>query len=83
MQSKSSRNVKYKDYFLDEDPVQRKSDEEEESASDQEGEDEEEEEDEDEGEEDMDGEDFEEYVYTVEVFSMKIFYLFWCFCKLA
>ncbi|XP_060715679.1 U3 small nucleolar ribonucleoprotein protein MPP10 [Tachysurus vachellii] len=51
--SKSSRNIKYKDYFVDEDQTQHKSDEEEESAP--EGEEEEEED-----EEDMDAEDFEE-----------------------
>lgn len=58
MQSKSSRNIKYKDYFVDEDLAQHKSDEEQESAP--EGEDDEEEE---EDEEDIDAEDFEEYVH--------------------
>ncbi|KAB5526009.1 hypothetical protein PHYPO_G00146750 [Pangasianodon hypophthalmus] len=50
--SKGSRNMKYKDYFVDEDPAQHESDEEGESAP--------EEEEEDEDEEDMDGEDSEE-----------------------
>lgn len=56
MQSTSSRDVKYKDYFVDEDPAQHESDEEAESAPDHE-----------EDEEDMDAEDFEEYVYMFEV----------------
>ncbi|XP_017314192.1 U3 small nucleolar ribonucleoprotein protein MPP10 isoform X2 [Ictalurus punctatus] len=47
--STSSRDVKYKDYFVDEDPAQHESDEEAESAPDHE-----------EDEEDMDAEDFEE-----------------------
>ncbi|KAK3510101.1 hypothetical protein QTP70_026714 [Hemibagrus guttatus] len=62
--SKSSRNVKYKDYFVDEDPAQLRLDEEEESAPEGEEEEEDEEdmdgEDEEEDEEDMDVEDFEE-----------------------
>lgn len=62
LQTKSSRNVKYKDYFVDEDPAQQESDEEEELAPEEE---EEEEEDDDESEEDMDREDFEQYVYIV------------------
>lgn len=47
--------MKYKDYFVDEDPAQHESAEEGESAP----------EDEDEGEEDMDREDSEEYVYIL------------------
>ncbi|MCI4393191.1 hypothetical protein PGIGA_G00154500 [Pangasianodon gigas] len=55
--SKGSRNMKYKDYFVDEDPAQHESDEEGESTPEEEEEDEDEE---DEDEEDMDGEDSEE-----------------------
>ncbi|MCJ8747407.1 hypothetical protein PDJAM_G00153040 [Pangasius djambal] len=59
--SKSSRNMKYKDYFVGEDPAQHESDEEGESEPEHEEEEEEDEsEEEDEGEEDMDGEDSEE-----------------------
>ncbi|KAG7315252.1 hypothetical protein KOW79_021340 [Hemibagrus wyckioides] len=53
--SKSSRNIKYKDYFVDEDQAQHESEEKEEEESASEGED-----DEDVDEEDMEEEDFEE-----------------------
>lgn len=48
--------MKYKDYFVDEDPTPNESSEEEESEPDQE--------EEDEDEEDTDKEDFDEYVYS-------------------
>lgn len=57
LQSKSSRNVKYKDYFMDEDPAQCKSNEEDESELDQE-------EEEDDDDEETDKEDFDAYVYS-------------------
>lgn len=68
LQSKSSRNVKYKDYFMDEDPTQNESDEEGESAPD-------EEEEEEEDDEDMDGADYEQYVYIF-LFFLKTLYCF-------
>ncbi|KAF5895631.1 U3 small nucleolar ribonucleoprotein MPP10-like, partial [Clarias magur] len=60
--SKSSRNVKYKDYFVDEESVQHEPDEEDESEPDHEEEEDndEEEEDDDDDDEDMDRDDFDE-----------------------
>lgn len=73
LQSKSSRNIKYKDYFVDEDQAQHVSEEEEEEEEESapEGEDDE--------DEDMDEEDFEEYVHLVVLFFNQVHLLFYCF----